>query len=709
MASNGSSTNGTSFGKKPQQQQQHQESSGHSRSKSVVVKRNPIGSAHRQPSNPGYLQITNSQNSTQNIDPITLFALEEKVGKGQFGIVYRARRKSSKKCVAIKRLRLALYKRDKEAAYALARELKIHKELDSPYCVSFYGSFMTTDELWISLEYCDISLGTLLQKRKTALNEKCIAAICTQVLRGLAYLHSLDIVHKDIKSDNILLTKGGGAKLADFGLSYRKGTQEESNNNQDTQGSPYWMAPELILQEPNDEKVDMWALGITAIEMADLQPPYYDLLPLSALVQIANNETPPTVQDKEKWSKDFLDFIASCCVRKPSLRPSSLFMLSHPFVDSSSSSSSGTSFNDPLSPKMCFPIMTLINEFEMSELTSGENVPSQDGDKKSLEMEIIEDFEGDAENGTPRTQPYQPKRPNSGKGDITIANSRASQEARQSVIVSGRGEKESDINGISDLVKLMQDPHTGVQVKKHYYLLRGYDNTFIGSEAVDWLMNHLSLPNRMEAIVIGQTLLHRDIIMHITNSKPFLDGSQLYRFKNFGGMHTETHEKEKEKEMETLEPGFRALMSKMTPKEFNDMLSKMSDRFVGLPIKTRKGYIRSHDFCFTGESAVDWLMNQYPEDLSSRDLATQFAQLLLNRGDFVAVSSGFSRSDIFSDSNRLYRLAVHSKQMVEASPRGSTQIDNIKDLFAGFLGDKTKKDATGESSPRRPLSLRFNW
>ena len=86
-------------------------------------------------------------------------------------------------------------------------------------------------------------------------------------------------------------------------------------------GTPYWMAPELVLEQEYDYKVDVWSLGITAIELADKKPPFFDMLPMRALFIIATSDKPPpTLAEPEKWSTEFNDFVSQCLVKDPAGR-----------------------------------------------------------------------------------------------------------------------------------------------------------------------------------------------------------------------------------------------------------------------------------------------------------------------------------------------------------------------------------------------------
>ena len=150
-----------------------------------------------------------------------------------------------------------------------------------------------------------------------------------QTLQGLKYIHQHHRIHRDIKSDNVLLTSDGQVKIADFGYAAQL-TQEKSVRNTIV-GTPYWMAPELIRGQNYDKKVDIWSLGIMVMEMAEGQPPYMEFPPLRALFLITTKGIPPLKSDYN-WSEDMKNFVAQCLEKDAKTRPSAEDLLKHPFL-----------------------------------------------------------------------------------------------------------------------------------------------------------------------------------------------------------------------------------------------------------------------------------------------------------------------------------------------------------------------------------------
>ncbi|XP_066138034.1 neither inactivation nor afterpotential protein C [Euwallacea fornicatus] len=264
------------------------------------------------------------------------YSLGDLLGQGVFGNVYNATdTKASCKKVAIK-----IQKYDKDAAAFVDEEYEILKELGScMYIVGFYGIFKKNNEVWLVLENCegnnalDLAIG-LIRKNKR-LSEEHIAYILKEVVKALIYLHEHKIIHRDVKASNILLTKEGEVKLCDFGLSKKLITA--TGVLCETVGSPCWMAPEVVTTNSKDNqkgfydnRVDVWSLGITAIELAEGRAPLQNMHPSRVLIQVAKNP-PPTLEKLGNCSEQFHDFITECLVKNFEHRPYIVEIIEHPF------------------------------------------------------------------------------------------------------------------------------------------------------------------------------------------------------------------------------------------------------------------------------------------------------------------------------------------------------------------------------------------
>lgn len=257
-------------------------------------------------------------------DPRALFSRIEQIGEGSSGAVYRAV-DSDGRFVALKRVR-PQNKRDWQLymfeVHVMQDQRAAHNLVDC------YDAFREGPHLWIVMEF--MSAGTLADLLTTdSMQESVIAYVCKEVLKGLADLHQLKRVHRDIKSDNTLLDMDGRVKVADFGFCAE--LTKTSGKRNTVVGTPFWMAPEVIRGSDYDTKVDVWSTGILALECAEGRPPHLDCPPIRAMFLIATKGA-PALSEPGKWSAEMRDFIESCCAVNPLARPNAETALKHPFL-----------------------------------------------------------------------------------------------------------------------------------------------------------------------------------------------------------------------------------------------------------------------------------------------------------------------------------------------------------------------------------------
>ncbi|KAB1262151.1 Serine/threonine-protein kinase PAK 5, partial [Camelus dromedarius] len=257
-----------------------------------------------------------------------------KIGEGSTGIVCIATEKHTGKQVAVKKMDL----RKQQRRELLFNEVVIMRDYHHDNVVDMYNSYLVSDELWVVMEFLEGGALTDIVTH-TRMNEEQIATVCLSVLRALSYLHDQGVIHRDIKSDSILLTSDGRIKLSDFGFCAQ--VSKEVPKRKSLVGTPYWMAPEVISRLPYGTEVDIWSLGIMVIEMIDGEPPYFNEPPLQAMRRIRDS-LPPRVKDLHKSSGWYLvssqvssvlrGFLDLMLVREPSQRATAQELLGHPFL-----------------------------------------------------------------------------------------------------------------------------------------------------------------------------------------------------------------------------------------------------------------------------------------------------------------------------------------------------------------------------------------
>ncbi|KAG1172947.1 hypothetical protein G6F70_007954 [Rhizopus microsporus] len=266
----------------------------------------------------GKLVLTNDQDET-----ITQYQLGNCIGKGQFGAVYRALDLATGEIVAVKRVKLE----EEELYQEIMKEVNILKTLSHANVIKYIGFIRSEEYINIVLEYAEN--GSLMSTLKAfgAFPEKLVASFCIKILKGLEYLHANDVAHCDLKAANILTTKTGDVKLTDFGVSLN--LKIKTTENDTVSGTPNWMAPEVIELKGATTKSDIWSLGCTLIELVTGKPPYSDLLAMSAMFRIVEDDYPPL---PDHISEDMRNFLLRCFQKNPEERASSKELQQHEWI-----------------------------------------------------------------------------------------------------------------------------------------------------------------------------------------------------------------------------------------------------------------------------------------------------------------------------------------------------------------------------------------
>jgi serine/threonine protein kinase len=255
------------------------------------------------------------------------------IGKGATGAVYEAIDEATNSYFAVKEIEFAEdfadNPDDRKRFDALREEVALLQQVDHPHVVRFLGIDRVGFSMYIMMDFVAGGSIASLIRRFTLLSEELTVKFTAQLVAGLAYLHSKNIIHRDIKGANVLVSDDGVVKLADFGAAKKILDPEQLQHT--LAGTPYWMAPEVVRQQGHGASADVWSLGATVLQMLTGRAPYQDLAPVPALFKIGHSTDSP-LPPNAAISPLARDFLSLCFMRDAPQRPKVDALKMHPWI-----------------------------------------------------------------------------------------------------------------------------------------------------------------------------------------------------------------------------------------------------------------------------------------------------------------------------------------------------------------------------------------
>ena len=256
------------------------------------------------------------------------YIIKQTLGKGSYGIVYKVQKKNTNEIYVIKQI--ALRGLSQKEIDEVRQEAKILSSINSDFVVKYYDSFEENDNINIVMEYCDEGdLNDFIIKKKesqTLIEEDLIWNLFIKITIGLAHIHQMKILHRDLKTMNIFLKNGFQVKIGDLGVAK---ILLKNSFAKTLIGTPYYLSPEICQEKPYNDKSDVWALGCILYELCTFKHPF-DAKSQGALILKIMNNTPENVNNT--YSKDLCNLIHLLLEKESEKRPSCKDILNLDFI-----------------------------------------------------------------------------------------------------------------------------------------------------------------------------------------------------------------------------------------------------------------------------------------------------------------------------------------------------------------------------------------
>uniref|UniRef100_A0A1D1XU07 non-specific serine/threonine protein kinase n=1 Tax=Anthurium amnicola TaxID=1678845 RepID=A0A1D1XU07_9ARAE len=317
----------------------------------------------------------------------------ELVGEGSFGKVYKGRRKYTGKTVALKFI-LKHGKSEKDI-HNLRQEIEILRKLKHENIIEMLDAFETPQEFCVVTEFAQGELFEILEDDK-CLPEDQVQAIAKQLVKALHYLHSNRIIHRDMKPQNILIGPGSVVKLCDFG--FARAMSANTVVLRSIKGTPLYMAPELVREQPYNHTVDLWSLGVILYELFVGQPPFYT----NSVYALVRHIIKDPVKYPEDMSANFQSFLKGLLNKVPQNRLTWPALLEHPFVKEAPNEMKVSKMDPPTAvARGCEAIQKGERNHTSMLKTGSSAVNSGDGSNSSLAAHKANDVATDGQVASP--------------------------------------------------------------------------------------------------------------------------------------------------------------------------------------------------------------------------------------------------------------------------------------------------------------------